>query len=38
MMRFFAGISPHQLLAPGISLGDLKREQQMNIDAAGSHT
>ena len=38
MMRFFAGISPHQLLAPGISIGDLKREQQMNIDAAGSHT
>jgi len=36
-MGFFARVRPEQFLTPGVSLADLKREQQRIIDAPGAH-
>jgi len=37
LMGFFARVRPEQFLTPGVSLADLKREQQRIIDAPGAH-
>jgi hypothetical protein len=36
LMAFFPRLRPEQLLAAGVSLADLRREQQRNIDAPGA--
>src|SRR5262249_13756251 len=37
LMAFFARVRPEQLLTPGASIADLRREQQRIIDAPGAH-